>query len=99
MLYDLKNKEALRRFSKHVTGVRKLKYVPNFGGLVISAGFEIFANVWGPENLFGNAHLGRLRAHRAPIVDMDVMTSRPFVYTLDKTNELIIWDIRNMSPL
>jgi len=49
VLYDLKNREALRRFSrKHVTGVRHLKYLKDFGGLMVSSGFEIFANVWAP---------------------------------------------------
>lgn len=100
VLYDLKNKEALRRFSrKHVTGVRHLRYMEDFGGILISAGYEIFANVWGPQNLFGNAHLGRLKGHRCPIVAIDVLNSRPFVFSLDNSNELIIWDIRNYTPL
>jgi len=95
VLYDLKNSEVLRRFSrKHVTGVRRMVYMKDFGGMIISAGFEIFANVWGPQNLFGNAHLGRLNQHRAPIVGLDIVAGRPFVYTLDQTNELIVWDIR-----
>ena len=49
VLYDLRNKEALRRFSrKHVTGVRHMRYMHDFGGLLISTGFEVYANVWGP---------------------------------------------------
>ena len=99
-MYDLKNGEAMRRFSrKHVTGVRHLRYLKDFGSLLISTGFEIFANVWGPQNLFGNAHLGKLQGHRSPITSIEVIQSRPFVYTLDITNELIIWDIRYLTPL
>lgn len=84
VLYDLKKKEVLRRFTrKHVTGVRCLRYMKDFGGMIISTGFEIYANVWGPQNLFGNAHLGRLRGHRKPIVGVDIIQGRPFVFTLD----------------
>ena len=49
VLYDLKKKEVLRRLSqRHVTGVRHLRYLKDFGGILISTGFEIFANVWVP---------------------------------------------------
>ena len=73
VLYDLKNREALRRFKrKHVTGVRELRYMQGYGGMIISTGFEIYANVWGPQNLFGNAHLGRLKGHRSPICAIDI---------------------------
>lgn len=100
VLYDLKNREALRRFDrKHVTGVKHLRYMRNFGGMIISTGFEIYANVWGPQNLFGNAHLGRLKGHKSPISAVDVIQERPFVFTLDTTNEVIVWDIRNFNPL
>lgn len=100
VLYDLKNREALRRFSrKHVTGVRQLKYMTEFGGNVISTGFEIYANVWNPQNLFGNAHLGRLKGHKHPITALDVIQTRPFVFTLDSSNNLIVWDIRYLTAL
>ena len=100
VLYDLKNREALRRFArKHVTGVRHMRYMKDFGGMIISAGFEIYANVWGPQNLFGNAHLGRLKGHKHPITALDVCQTRPFVFTLDNVNTTIVWDIRNFTPL
>lgn len=67
--------------------------------MIISTGYEIFANIWGPQNLFGNAHLGSLRGHRTPIVSVDIIQGRPFVYTLDTTNELIIWDVRSIQAL
>ena len=74
VMYDLKNMEVLKRFSrKHDTGVTSLKYVRNFGGVLFSVGFEIFANVWGPENLFGEAHVGKLKGHKHPICAIDVM--------------------------
>ena len=74
VLYDVKAREALRRFDrKHVTGVRNLRYMQSFGGMIISTGFEIYANVWGPQNLFGNAHLGRLKGHKNPICAVDVI--------------------------
>ena len=67
--------------------------------MIISTGFEIFANVWGPQNLFGNAHLGRLRGHKHPIVGVDVIQNRPFVFTIDNANEVIVWDIRNFNSI
>ena len=84
VMYDLKNGEVLKRFSRqHNTGVTHLKYVKNFGGLIVSTGFEVFANVWGPENLFGEAHIGKLKGHKYPILDIAVNDQRPFVYTID----------------
>ena len=92
----MRTHEVLRRFSQqHVTGVRHLRYMKGFGGMIISTGFEVYANIWGPQNLYGNAHLGFLRGHRTPIVGVDIIQGRPFVYTIDKSNELIIWDIRS----
>ena len=76
-----------------------MRYMKDFGGMLISTGFEIFANVWGPQNLFGNAHLGRLKGHRSPIVAIDIVQNRPFVFSMDNTNEIIIFDIRNFNPL
>ena len=47
VLYDLKNREALRRFDrKHVTGVRILRFMKNFVGMIISPGFQNYANDW-----------------------------------------------------
>ena len=71
----------------------------NFGGLIVSTGFEVFANVWGPENLFGEAHIGKLKGHKYPILGIDCNEERPFVFTIDQKNEIIIWDIRNLSLL
>ena len=100
VLYDLRNREALRRFArKHVTGVRNMRYMHDFGGLLLSTGFEVYANVWGPQNLYGDAHLGRLEGHKCPIVALDLVQEKPFVFTMDNTNELIIWDIRSYTPL
>lgn len=100
VLYDLKRKEVLRRFTKkHVTGVCHLRYMKDFGGMIISTGFEIFANLWAPQNLFGNAHIGKLQGHRTPIVGLDIIPGRPFVYTIDETNEMIIWDVRSIQSL
>ena len=76
-----------------------MRYMHDFGGLLISTGFEVYANVWGPQNLYGDAHLGRLEAHKSPIVALDIVQEKPFVFTMDNTNEIIIWDIRSYTPL
>ena len=76
-----------------------MRYMKDFGGMLFSTGFEIYANVWGPQNLFGNAHLGRLKGHRSPIIAIDLVQNRPFVFTMDSTNEIIIFDVRNFNPL
>ena len=100
VLYDLQNGEVLRSFNQHhQTGVMRLKYLRNFGGILFSAGFECYVNAWGPQNLFGDAHLGKMRGHLKPVVSIDVLQERPFVFTMDSENEIWIWDARNLNPL
>ena len=43
--------------------------------------------------------MGRLEAHKSPIVALDIVQEKPFVFTMDNTNEIIIWDIRSYTPL
>lgn len=36
---------------------------------MISIGHEVFANVWAPESLVSDIHIGRLKGHKTSITD------------------------------
>jgi hypothetical protein len=99
-MYNLDKRVLIRTFAQHHTnGVKQLTYVSGFGGHLLSRGFELYVNVWSPENLYGDPYLGQLRGHKHPIVSMDSIKTQPYIITLDNISEIIIWDIRNMYQL
>jgi WD40 repeat protein len=55
----------------HDNAIRKLAYVKDFGGLLVSASHDMCAKVWQPANIYGEALIGRLRGHNYPIVSVD----------------------------
>jgi WD40 repeat protein len=96
-MYNLEKRMLIRSFSQHHTnGVKQLTYIPGFGGHLLSRGFEVYINVWNPENLYGDPFIGQLRGHKHPVVSMDDIKTQPYIITIDSMSEIIIWDIRNM---
>jgi hypothetical protein len=60
---------------------------------MISIGNEIYANVWAPESLVSDLHIGRLNGHKKSIVDGHFLNRAPYFVTIDETNVLNFWDI------
>ena len=60
---------------------------------MISIGNEIFANVWAPESLVSDIHIGKLKGHEKAIVDGQYLNRAPFFVTIDELNSLRFWDI------
>ena len=63
---------------------------------MVSIATEIFANVWSPESLVSDIHLGKLRGHKKSIVCGDYLGKAPFFATIDMINNIMIWDIKNL---
>ena len=51
---------------------------------MISIGNETYANVWAPESLVSDVHVGTLRGHKKGIVDGAYLKMAPFFVTLDE---------------
>lgn len=64
---------------------------------MISIGNEIFANVWQPESLVSDVHIGKLKGHKVSVVDGDYLDKAPFFVTIDIENVVLFWDIKTLG--
>ena len=64
---------------------------------MISIGNEIYANVWAPESLVADIHIGKLRGHKKSIVDGQFLNRAPYFVTIDETNNVFFWDIVSLD--
>lgn len=99
-LYNLVDKYVLRIIEggeHNNKGIKKLSYYPDGGGFLITIGYEVFANVWGPEAMVSDIHLGKLKGHARPLIDTKFIGRTPFNATIDQTGEIRIWDIKSLS--
>ena len=60
---------------------------------MVSIGNEIYANVWAPESLVSDIHIGKLRGHKRGIVDGSFLNKAPYFVTIDEENVIFFWDI------
>ena len=59
-IFSLVDKEDISVLREHTKGVRQLSYNPNFGGFIISVGFERNIYVWSPEVTQTKSLIGKL---------------------------------------
>jgi WD40 repeat protein len=98
-MYNLEKRALIRSFTAHHTnGIKQLIYIPGYNRL-ISRGYEVYVNVWNPENIYGEPFIASLRGHNKPVVSMDDIKGQPYVVTMDLDGEIIIWDVRTMFQL
>ena len=55
--------ERVSILNEHKKGVKCLTYNPNFGGYIVSAGFERNIYVWSPELTYQKSLIGKLEGH------------------------------------
>jgi WD40 repeat protein len=60
---------------------------------MISIGNEIYANVWAPESLVSDIHIGKLKGHKKGIVDGSFLNRAPYFVTIDEENTINFWDM------
>ena len=69
-LFDIEHREHLRTIKEHHdTPIRHLRYQHSNGPQMVSISSDIEANVWAPESLVSDIHLGKLVGHKKQIVD------------------------------
>lgn len=66
---------------------------------MISIGNELHANVFAPESLVSEIHIGKLVGHKKAIVDGQYLGKSPYFVTIDETNTLFFWDVTNFNPI
>lgn len=76
-----------------MTPIRLLRYRADQGTQMISISSDIEANVWAPESLVSDIHLGKLKGHKKQITDGQYLGRAPYFVTIDETNLICFWDI------
>lgn len=69
MIHDITHGDIRVISEKHENGIRHIRYQRQNGNTMVSIGSEIYANVWQPESLVSDVHIGKLRGHKVSIVD------------------------------
>ena len=70
VLWDLEDKRAMTEIKDKISnrGVRGMTYEYEYGGYLISFGFENYLNVWCPEVSLTRSFVGKLEGHSAIVV-------------------------------
>lgn len=97
MIYEMTHGDIRVIDEKHDNGIRRLRYQKQNGNTMVSIGNEIFANVWQPESLVSDVHIGKLKGHKVSIVDGDYLDKAPFFVTIDIENIVLFWDIKTLA--
>lgn len=84
VLYDLRLQQVLKVMSGHETMVNQLCYLSNYGGILVSVGFEHVARVWQIGQLCGENFLGRLKGHASLITSVVSLPNQSYVVTIDE---------------
>lgn len=86
-MYDINQGEVLRIINEnHEKGILHLRYQSINNATMVSIGTEIYANVWSPESLISDIHLGKLKGHKKAITDGNYLGKSPFFVTIDLIN-------------
>lgn len=85
--------------SKHYRGIRGATYSYEFGGNLLTFGFENYINVWCPEISKTRSFIGKLEGHSSIIVSCKFIPGSPNVISIDDKTNIRIWDIRTLSTI
>lgn len=96
-IYSLVDKEEISVLKEHTKGVRQLSYNPNFGGFIISVGFERNVYVWSPEVTQKKSLIGKLEGHTEIVVCAKFLNLKPFCVSIDEKYNFRFWDVRTLT--
>jgi WD40 repeat protein len=80
-------------------GIRGMTYSYEYGGNLLSFGFENYINVWCPEISLTRSYIGKLEGHNNIIVACKFIKNSPNCVSIDDKSNIRIWDIRILSPI
>ena len=71
VLYDVHQGYVIRVIKlAHDNAIKKMTYIDDYGGTLVTVGHELFAKVWLPANIYGEPLLGKLKGHNHPLVSV-----------------------------
>jgi FOG: WD40 repeat len=92
LVMELKDNSTIR-------GIRGITYSFDYGGNLLSYGFETHINVWCPEVSKTKSYIGKLEGHSNTIVACKFIPSSPNCVSVDDKGNIRIWDIRTLSTI
>lgn len=99
-LWDLTEKKNIGSLNgKHSRGVRSIDYNSEYGGNIVSVGYERDIHVWSPEVTLSKCYTGKLEGHNCPVVSCKFFKGRPICVSVDEKGNTRIWDIRQLTCL
>lgn len=100
LLWDLSEQRNIGSLSgKHLRGVRSIDYSSEYGGNIVSVGYERDIHVWSPEVTLSKCYTGKLEGHNCPVVSCKFFKARPICISVDEKGNVRVWDIRQFACL
>ena len=100
LLWDLSDQKNIGSLSgKHSRGVRSIDYTSEYGGNIVSVGYERDIHVWSPEVTLSKCYTGKLEGHNCPVVSCKFFKGRPICISVDEKGNVRVWDIRQFLCL
>lgn len=96
-LYSLVDKLEISILNEHQKGVRCLSYNANFGGFIVSVGFERNIYVWSPEVTSRKSLIGKLEGHIEIVVAVKFLNAKPYCVSIDEKFNIRYWDVRTLT--
>jgi WD40 repeat protein len=100
LLWDLNEQKMIGKLKgKHDLGVRSLDYSPDYGGNILSVGYEREIQVWSPEVSISKCYAGKLDGHNCPVISCKFFKGRPVCVSVDEKGNVRLWDVRQFLCL
>lgn len=100
VMFDLEHREIIRTIDNaHEKGIRKIRYQNCNGAQMMTLGNECYANLWAPESLVSDIHIGKLKGHKKPIIDGQYLGRAPYIVTIDSNNVINFYDIQTLEAV
>ena len=80
-------------------GIRGLTYTQEYGGNLLSYGFDNYMCIWCPEVSLSRPFSGKLEGHTNTVVCCKFIKKSPNCVSADDKSNIRIWDIRNFSTI
>lgn len=100
IIWDVSEHKTLGFLSgRHERGVRSIDYCSDYGGNIVSVGYERDINLWSPEVTLSKCYAGKLEGHNCPVVACKFFKGRPACISVDEKGNVRVWDIRYRTCL
>ena len=85
--------------TEHVQGVRSMDYCTEYGGNLITVGFEREIKIWNPESNLHKCFTGKLEGHAKAVICCKFFRGKGICTSLDEEGNIRIWDVRQQTCL